>query len=112
MSNHSPIACDLSAFGSEALGKHKEVSKTVLGSVTEIRGRPDGYAFRLPSETEMIRQAATFVARERQCCPFFDFTNEVGRDDGPVWLSVSGREGVKPYVEDSVLPTIQAAKEK
>jgi len=90
---------------------HKRVSETVLRSVTEIRRRPTGYAFRLPNETTMIRKAATFVARERLCCPFFDFTIEVGRDSGPVWLSVSGREGVKQYIEDSVLPTIRAAQD-
>ncbi len=111
MDNSSPIACDLSALDSEALNKHKRVSETVLGSVTEIRERPDGYAFRLPTETEMIRKAATFVARERQCCPFFDFTIEMERDNGPVWLSISGRGGVKQYVEDSVLPIIRAAQD-
>jgi len=111
MSTPPPIACDLSALDSETFEKHKQVSETVLGSVDEIRERPEGYAFRLPTETELIRQAAAFVARERQCCPFFDFTIEVGRDSGPVWLSVSGREGVKQYVEDSVLPTIRAAQD-
>ena len=111
MDTPAPIACDLSALDSETFEEHKQVSETVLGSVTEIRERPDGYAFRLPTETGMIRKAATFVARERQCCPFFDFTIEVERDSGPVWLSVSGREGVKQYVEDSVLPTIRAAQD-
>jgi len=111
MSNHPPIACDPSALDSETFEKHKQVSETVLGSVAEIRERPDGYAFRLPTETEMIRQAATFVARERRCCPFFDFTLDVKRDEGPVWLGISGREGVKQYVEDSVLPSIRAAQD-
>jgi len=111
MSNQPPIACDLSALDSETFDKHKQVSETVLSSVTEIREQPEGYAFRLRTETEMIRQAATFVARERQCCPFFDFTLEVKRDEGPVWLSISGREGVKQYVEDSVLPTIRATQD-
>lgn len=109
MSDPSPIACDLSALDSDALSEHKRISEAVLGSVTEVRERPDGYAFRLPTETGMIRKAATFVARERLCCPFFDFTLEVERERGPVWLAVSGRDGVKEYVEDAVLPTIEVA---
>lgn len=110
MSTQPPIACDLSALDSEALDDHEQVSETVLGSVTEIREQPDGYAFRLPSESEMIGTAATFIVRERLCCPFFDFALTVERDHGPVWLSVSGREGVKQYVENSVLQSIQAAQ--
>jgi len=109
MSSQPPIACNLSALGEDSREEHERVSERVLGAVTEIQERPNGYAFRLPTETEMIRQAATFIARERQCCPFFDFTLEVGRDEGPVWLSISGREGVGQYIEDSVLPTVRAA---
>lgn len=110
MSNPAPIACDLSALDSDALNEHKRISEAVLGSVNEIRERPDGYAFRLPTETDMIQKAATFVARERLCCPFFDFTLEVERERGPVWLAVSGRDGVKEYTEDAVLPTIDVAE--
>ena len=110
MSDSAVLACDLSALDDDARAEHKRISEVVLGSVREIREQPDGYAFRLPTETETIRKAATFIARERLCCPFFDFTLEVERDHGPVWLSVSGREGVKQYIEDSVLPTIQAAR--
>lgn len=111
MENESPIACDLSALAPDARDEHKQVSETVLGAITEVRERPDGYAFRLPTETEMIRAAATFVARERQCCPFFDFTIDVERERGPVWLSLSGRDGVKQYVEETVLPTLQAVQD-
>lgn len=111
MSSQSPIACDLSALDSDARAEHGQISEAVLGSVTNIRERPGGYAFRLPTETEMIQEAAVFIARERQCCPFFDFTLEVERDEGPVWLSISGREGVGQYIEDSVLPTIREARD-
>ena len=111
MSSSTPLACDLSALNEEARAEHQRISEDVLGSVSEIRERPDGYAFRLPTETEAIQAAATFIARERLCCPFFDFTLEVERAHGPVWLSVSGREGVKQYIEDNVVPTIEAAQE-
>ena len=111
MSNSASLACDLTALDESARTEHEQVAESVLGSVTEIREDPEGYAFRLPTQTETIRKAATFIARERLCCPFFDFSLTVERNHGPVWLSVSGREGVKQYIEDSVLPTIQAAQE-
>jgi hypothetical protein len=28
----------------------------------------------------------------------------VSPDDGPVWLEMTGRDGVKEYIEDAVLP--------
>lgn len=111
MSSQPPIACNLSVLGEDSREKHERVSEHVLGAVTEIQEKPGGYAFRLPTENDMIRKAATFIARERQCCPFFDFALEVERDGGPVWLGVSGREGVKQHVEDSVLPTIQETRD-
>lgn len=110
MSDSVPIACDPSALNEEERAEHQQNAEAVLGSVREACEQPDGYAFRLPTGSETIRRAAAFVARERLCCPFFDFTLTVERDQGPVWLTLTGREGVKAYVESSVLPTIRKAQ--
>ena len=40
----------------------------------------------------------SFVAEERQCCPFFTFEMEQARDQGPVWLRVTGSDGVKEFI--------------
>ena len=54
MRDSASLACDLTALDESARAEHERVSESVLGSVTEIRERPDGYAFRLPTETETI----------------------------------------------------------
>jgi hypothetical protein len=32
------------------------------------------------------------------CCPFFGFALEMEPEGGAVWLSLTGREGVKPFI--------------
>lgn len=104
MSDHPPIACDLTAIEDEDLEPHRETAEAVFESIDGLQELPDGYAFRLPPETHLISQAGAFVSRERLCCPFFNFTLEVTSDHGPVWLKLTGRDGVKKFVEEAVLP--------
>ena len=77
-------------------------------SVHKLCELPDGYAFELPNESDVLITVAQFVALERLCCPFFGFGIEVEREGGPVWLSLTGREGVKPFIMAEIgdhLPT-------
>lgn len=104
MSDRPPIACDPSAIDEAAHEEHREVSEALFEHITDLQELPDGYAFRLPTETEVVQTAGAFVSRERLCCPFFHFTLDVSSNDGPVWLEVRGRDGVKQYIEDAVLP--------
>ena len=31
-------------------------------------------------------------------CPFFDFEVELQRDNGPLWLKLKGKDGIKPFI--------------
>lgn len=103
MSSESSIACDLSALEEDERMEHRDTAEVVFEAIEEHRELPDGYAFRLPSDTQIITYAGAFISRERLCCPFFNFTLEVTPEQGPVWLKLTGREGVKEYVEEAVL---------
>lgn len=111
MSTESPIACNLTAIDSDEREKHRQTAEAVFEAIDELRELPDGYAFRLPPDTQIITQAGAFFSRERLCCPFFNFTLEVTPEQGPVWLQLTGREGVKQYVEEAVLPYWDFEKE-
>lgn len=104
MSDPPPIACDPTALDEDERAVHAESATALFECITDLRELSDGYAFRLPAETEVVRNAGAFVSRERLCCPFFHFTLEVTSDEGPVWLHLTGRDGVKAYVEEAVLP--------
>ena len=44
------------------------------------------------------RRAIEFIALERLCCPFFGFGLGIEREGGAAWLTLTGREGVKPFI--------------
>ena len=46
--------------------------------------------------------AAEFIALERLCCPFLNFGLEIKAEGGPVWLRLSGREGVKAFIREEI----------
>lgn len=108
MTEPAPIACDLAAIDEEQRGAHRRAAEAVFEAIVAVDELPDGYAFRFPSDTDVIARAGAFIARERLCCPFFNFVLEVERDGGPGWLKLTGREGVKEYVRDTVLPLLES----
>jgi hypothetical protein len=100
--NESPIACDMSAIDQGLRAQHIATGGQVFRAAEEIREIEDGYAFRLRGGPEMLVKAAEFVSLERLCCPFLGFALEVEREGGPVWLRLTGREGVKEFIREEV----------
>jgi hypothetical protein len=98
LSQESPIACVMAALGEEQRRRRKELEQSLGASVEEVRELADGYALRLPSGSRTLLDAAEFVTYERLCCPFLDFEINVEREGGPLWLRLTGREGVKEFV--------------
>ena len=94
----SPFACNMSAIPPEERGQHIAAIEAVFGAVQEIRELPDGYSFRLTNETALLLRVADFIAKERLCCPFFGFALQLEPEGGALWLSLMGREGVKPFI--------------
>src|SRR5882672_7181245 len=64
----------------------------------EVQALPDGYAFRFPAEQATVLLISEFMARERLCCPFFTFELVTEQEDGPLWLRLRVREGVKDFI--------------
>ena len=91
----SPIACDLSVFSPEGLEQHKSAFRRLWESRQEFQELENGIRLLLPSTEETVAAVFQFVANERLCCPFLDFTVEVTRDRGPIRLSLTGRPGAK-----------------
>lgn len=98
----SPIACDMSAIEPGLRAGHVATGGRVFRAAEEIRELPEGYAFRLPNESDTLRDAAEFISLERLCCPFLGFALEVEREGGPIWLQLIGREGVKGFIREEV----------
>ncbi len=98
----SPFACNMQAIPQDERQYHIAAINAVFGEVQEVRELADGYAFRLANETALLLKVVDFIAKERLCCPFFGFTLRLEPDGGALWLSLTGREGIKPFIRAEI----------
>ncbi len=64
--------------------------------VTEVRELPNGIALAFPAA--QLASVATFVARERSCCPFLQFELDLPSGEEPLWLRLTGPKGLKAFL--------------
>jgi len=98
----SPLACDMSAIPLSQREAHLSTSRDLFSLIQEIRELSNGYAFRFAEEVGVLVKTAEFISLEKLCCPFLAFGLDVGAEGGPVWLSLTGREGVKAFIREEV----------
>jgi hypothetical protein len=96
-----PIACNPHAVPAEKRERWMIVGTQLYGAVQEVQELPDGYAFRLPTDPEMLLLVAEDLNMERLCCPFLRFAFEIEPNGGPFWLRFTGGEGVKEFLRMS-----------
>jgi hypothetical protein len=91
-----PIACGLDDL---ALARRSEaVRRDLFVGVEERIELPAGYAFRFSGSADWPERIGAFVATERTCCSYFRIgvTYEPGL--GPIWLQLTGADGVKDFI--------------
>ena len=90
------LACDLSAIPIGERASHHKVTRYLISSATQIREIEDGFTLQL---TATDYDAATqFVARERLCCPFLQFTVDVSPEQRGVELRIRGPADAKEFI--------------
>lgn len=94
----TPFACNMQAISAEERPRHIEVTGRMRQAIKEVKDLPDGYSFRFDASRPNVMLVSEFISRERDCCPFFTFELVAERDEGPLWLSLRGREGVKEFI--------------
>jgi len=92
------IACNPNALTSQQQERWMEVGIRLYAAVQEVQELPDGYAFRLPSTSEMLLLVAEDLNFERLCCRFIHFTLDIAPGGAPFWLRFTGGEGVKEFL--------------
>src|SRR5271154_5104170 len=93
-----PLACDLGAISASDRPRYIELRRMLAASVAGKRELPDGIAIQIATERMALAQLAEWISFERKCCPFFEFRIDLGRESGPVWVSLTGRPGVKEFL--------------
>ena len=94
-----PIACNLLGLTAAERLRQQELHKQLFSRAENLRELANGYAVGLPGTKENILAVAEFISLERVCCSFFRFELDVGRQEEPVWLRITGAEGVKEFLK-------------
>jgi len=96
----SPFACNRFALTPEQRKRHfDELSPKLLLLKKSVRELPNGYEFELPADPKTVQLVAEWAVGERACCPFFEIDIRLEREGGSLWLGLTGREGVKQFIQ-------------
>lgn len=96
--NDIPIMCIPDAIPAAQRPRSEALWAYIKANAQVIRELDNGFAVQLPNDDEAITNAATFITLERLCCPFLEFGLEVSGPTQEVWLSFTGRAGVKDFL--------------
>jgi hypothetical protein len=94
----SALACDLTEISASDRPRYNELRGMVAASVIGKRELQDGIAIEIDIKRIALAQLAEWISFERKCCPFFKFEIDIAPESGPVWLSLTGRAGVKEFL--------------
>ncbi len=98
--SESPFACNRMALTPAQRKRHLDELGPKLRSLKRsVRELPNGYEFEFPSDANTFQLVAEWVVGERDCCPFFDIEMRLQREGGALWLGLTGREGVKQFIQ-------------
>jgi hypothetical protein len=99
--HESPFACNAFALSPEIRKRHFEkLGPALLKLKKSTRELPDGYEFELPADNKTYQLLTEWAFQERLCCPFFDIDLRFDRENGPLWLRLTGRSGTKEFIKE------------
>jgi hypothetical protein len=96
----TPLVCNINGIPLEKRTRYEELIETLHHAVIEKTELPDGYAFRIDTTSIGVGHLVEWVELERQCCPFFGFDIRWEREAGPLWLHLTGPDGIKDFILD------------
>jgi hypothetical protein len=96
----SPFACNAFALSPEVRKRHfEELGPALLKLKKSVRELSDGYEFEFSADNKTYQLLTEWVFQERLCCPFFDINLRFDRENGPLWLRLTGRPGTKEFIK-------------
>jgi len=94
----SGFYCNLKALSMKERARHMQLTYEIERGRVETVEMANGFAFRFQDGTISLAELAEWVSAERKCCPFFDFEIELQGNNGPLWLKLRGKDGVKAFM--------------
>lgn len=97
--HETPFYCNRTAINAEQRKRKAELDQALFSTNAKIGELEDGFVFEFPGDPAIFQKMAEWAAMERACCPFFDIGLRLEREGGPFSLRLTGREGVKQFIE-------------
>ncbi len=94
----SGFFCNLKTLSFKERARNMQLTYEIERAKIETIEMANGFAFRFQNGTVSLAELAEWISAERKCCPFFDFEIEQQADNGPLWLKLRGKEGVKAFM--------------
>jgi hypothetical protein len=95
----TPFMCSLEKTLTKEQREHKKhLTLKMEHARIQTQEIADGYVFRFRPTDISFAEIADWVATERVCCPFFDLAIEAERENAPLALRITGRDGVKDFI--------------
>jgi hypothetical protein len=101
------LACDLTAIPATVREEHVMSAPQLFAAAEEVQDLRNGFAIRFINEPGRFLSIARFIENERLCCPFFNFGLELEPNNGPLWLRLTGAEGVKEMLQITLFENIE-----
>jgi hypothetical protein len=98
MNAHAPLICNMGVFSPDQRESHIAATTKLFESVQGVQEVENGYEFTFPNDTGSISQIAEFIANERLCCPFLNFTLKIVSNNEPICLSLTGPIGTQEFL--------------
>ncbi len=96
----SPFACNAFALSPEVRKRHfEELGPALLKLKKNMHELADGYELEFPTDNTTYQLLTEWAFQERLCCPFFDIDLRFDRENGPLWLRLTGRPGTKEFIK-------------
>lgn len=98
--------CNLRGLTETERSHQKELNARIMANRTNIIELDNGYQFQFRPSDVAIADLADWVAAEAKCCPFLDYRIDLGSENSSLSLSLTGSEGVKPFIRSEFqIPT-------
>ena len=98
-----PVACSLTTR--ELSDREASLLAQFRSRAIETKELQQGYAFRLPGDSDSIGLIAELILAERKCCPFLAFELVAEPNLGPVTVRVTGPTGTKEFLRSILCKT-------
>lgn len=105
MKSATPLLCNMDVFTPAERDNHVQSTRLLVQQRKAIRPASDGYEFIFTNNPETLTQLTEFIANERRCCQFLEFTLKTAPNHESVSLTLTGPEGTQEFLrEEFTLP--------